>query len=215
MISLLPDKLYLRFHTDKAETVRDTALHKGVFFFSSAHDQNRPSCRDFGPIDVNTVATICRDLRALLANPLRGFNRPIVCYCYHGKVEQTNAAFTLASYMMLVEGRTPEQAWAPFARVKPSPWVNFKEVTQETSELDISILIDLLQIRRIHDAARRAQDSLPSKNTRSLLRCSAPGPRPLPDAPTEVARDTRAGTMVAQRSREVAEVLVRKQVSGT
>ena len=179
MITLLPNQLYFRFHKGKDETVREILRHEGAFFFSSAHDQYRPYCSDFGPIDLSTVVAICRELRALLANPLLD-NRPVIYYAYCNGAEQTNAAFALASYMMLVEGRTPEEAWAPFARVKPSPWVKFRDVTQETSELDLSILIDLLQIRRIQDAARQAQDSVPharTKKTQPLLRCSAPGSR--------------------------------------
>ena len=139
MITLLPNKLYLRFHKGKDETVREILRHEGAFFFSSAHDKYRPYCSDFGPIDLSTVVAICRELRALLANPLLD-NRPVIYYAYCNGAEQTNAAFALASYMMLVEGRTPEEAWAPFARVEPSPWIQFRDATHLQSDFDLSIL---------------------------------------------------------------------------
>ena len=153
MISVLPNKLYLRFHKDKAQTVRDIALHQDAFFLLSAHEQHS----DSGPIDIGTAAIICRDLRSLHANPLLLCGRPVICYCYRDPAEQTNAAFALASYTMLAAGRTPEQAWAPFARVEPSPWVKFRDVTHEPSDSDLSILIDQLQTRRSQVAARQAQ----------------------------------------------------------
>ncbi|KAJ1472832.1 protein-tyrosine phosphatase-like protein, partial [Baffinella frigidus] len=99
----------------------------------------RPYCKDFGPIDLGTVVTICRDLRDLLANPLLR-DRPVIYYCYRDAAEQTNAAFALASYMMLVEGRTPEEAWAPFAHVEPSPWIMFRDATNVASDFDIAPL---------------------------------------------------------------------------
>ena len=138
MITLLPNKLYLRFHQNREETVREIQRHKDVFFKTSGHDQYRPYGSDLGPIDLGTVVAICRELRALLANPcLRG--RPVLYYCYRDGAMQTNAAFALASYLILVEGQTPDEAWAPFALVSPPPWVMFRDVTN-LSDFGLSIL---------------------------------------------------------------------------
>ncbi|KAJ1472831.1 hypothetical protein T484DRAFT_1838716 [Baffinella frigidus] len=174
MISLLPNKLYMRFHQDKAQTVSDIASHQGVVFFTSAPDKCPEHSSVCGGIDVGTVVTICRDLRAFLKNPLRPHpDRPVIYYCYRDAAEQTNAAFALAVCMILVEGLTPEEAWAPFARVKPSPWVKFGDATQTThGEVppDFSLITDLLQLRRLQVVARRAQEEAaplkkPSRNT--------------------------------------------------
>ena len=138
MIALLPYKLYLRFHKDEAETIREITRHTGAFSLSCAHDQYKAYCSDFGPIDLGKVVEICRELHKVLEEP-RMYDRPVIYYSYQGH-EQTNAAFALAAFLLLVEGRTPEEAWAPFARVKPSPWVSYRDATHQPSTCELSIL---------------------------------------------------------------------------
>ena len=52
----------------------------------------------------------------------------LVHYSYRDEAANTNAAFLLASYLVLVEGWTPQEAAAPFERIKPSPFKPFRDV---------------------------------------------------------------------------------------
>ena len=52
---------------------------------------------------------VCREPRSILADP-RLHGRPVVYYTYANPTNKTNAAFALASYLMLVTGCTPEEA---------------------------------------------------------------------------------------------------------
>ena len=75
MIAVLPYKLYLRFHTDGAETICEIERHPGAFFLSCGHDEYRAYCSDFGPIDLGKVGSLHQTLSGRTPTGLLG-----ICY---------------------------------------------------------------------------------------------------------------------------------------
>jgi len=73
------------------------------------------------------VVTFCRRLQKLLEDPRLG-SRPVVYYTDTDIESQTNAAFLLGAYLVLMLGWSPDDAAAPFERVQPSPFRPFRDV---------------------------------------------------------------------------------------
>ena len=81
MISVLSYKLYLRFHKEQVETIREIARHTGVIFLSGAHDQHTAYCSKLGPFDLGKVVEICQEMGELLAEA-RILDRPVVYHAH-------------------------------------------------------------------------------------------------------------------------------------
>jgi len=148
---VLPGKLFVTVHPDNAYTVREISKRKGLFFHSGDHDAYRNYCSDFGPVDLGIVVTFCRKLRAILHDP-RLAGRAVCYYTGPGEEDRANAAFILGAYLVLQEGKTPEEAWAPLARSRPSPFKMFRDATNLPSDFDLSILDCLQGLKRGADA---------------------------------------------------------------
>jgi hypothetical protein len=69
-----------------------------------------------------------RELRQKYNHP-KLQKRPLVYYCYMEPEVVTNTAFSLAVYLMLEHGFTPEQAAQPFICIHPSPLIGFRDAT--------------------------------------------------------------------------------------
>ena len=196
LLHVLPGRLFFTMHPDTDFTRREIAERLDLFFWSSNHDEYQPYCSDFGPVDLGITVTVCRQLRALLSDPRLG-SRPVCYYTGPATEDQTNAAFILAAYLVLVCGLSPEDAWAPFTMVHPDSFLPFRDASDVPSSFDLSPLDCLCGLRRgvssgffsldTFDVDRfRAQDeggvrSPPNRNTNSPR--ALPGPQSLRSGP--------------------------------
>jgi hypothetical protein len=75
-------------------------------------------------------------------------NRPLVYYCGTNAEEVTNTVFLLAAYLLVVHTHTPEQAFAPFTKIKNLPLIPFRDATYCESTYDVLIL-DCLKVYQV------------------------------------------------------------------
>eukprot|EP01062_Namystynia_karyoxenos_P031624 TRINITY_DN2344_c0_g5_i1.p1 TRINITY_DN2344_c0_g5~~TRINITY_DN2344_c0_g5_i1.p1 ORF type:complete len:747 (+),score=206.60 TRINITY_DN2344_c0_g5_i1:108-2243(+) len=96
------------------------------FFWTVDHDLvYEPFMADFGPLNLSMLVKFCRAADRNLRDPeLAG--RRIYLYSSHDGHKRANAGYLAASFLVLVLGRTPEQAWAPFAASYP-PFLPFRD----------------------------------------------------------------------------------------
>ncbi|KAJ1479822.1 dual specificity protein phosphatase, partial [Baffinella frigidus] len=120
------------------------------FFYSGEHDTYRAYCSDFGPVDLGMVVTFCRNLRDLLQDP-RLAGRKVCYYTGPAAEDRTNAAFLLAAYCVLEMDMTPAEAWAPLARIQPTPFKMFRDATHMESDFDLSVVDCLQGVKRGKD----------------------------------------------------------------
>jgi hypothetical protein len=126
---LIHGRLYFTVHADDAHTARVIQRETSLFLFSSfEHEKYRSYCSDFGPVDLESVADFCRDVRARMHDP-RLAGRKLVYYCERDRALRTNAAWLLGAYLVLVAGWSPEDAARPFERIVPSPFLMFRDAT--------------------------------------------------------------------------------------
>ncbi|KAJ1486494.1 dual specificity protein phosphatase [Baffinella frigidus] len=143
---VVPGRLCFAVHRDEHHTAQAIRDRPGLFYFSTCdHENYIKYCHDFGPTDLAGVVSFCRRLRSLMNDP-RLNNRPVVYYSdMHqgggvGAEFRTNAAFLLGAYLILEQGYTPEEAFAPFSRIGPSPFLSFRDASFLESDFDLSIL---------------------------------------------------------------------------
>jgi len=116
---VIPGQLHFTIHADAMETQKEVKSNRDLFFFSSANQSNyMPYCDDFGPVDLAQVVSFCVNTREVLRSK-RLHGREAVFYCELDEARRTNAAFLLASYLVVVEGFSPEDAAEPFLRRAP------------------------------------------------------------------------------------------------
>ncbi|KAJ1494829.1 protein-tyrosine phosphatase-like protein, partial [Baffinella frigidus] len=99
----------------------------------------RRYCKDFGPTDLAGVVSFCRSIRTLRKDP-RLLGRPVAYFTDTDSETLANVAFLFGAYLVLVEGKSPEDAAAPFSRIQPSPFKAFRDATHVESDFDLSIL---------------------------------------------------------------------------
>merc|ERR1719389_1307826 len=72
-----------------------------------------PFFADFGPLHLGHMYRFIRILETHLRNP-RLAEKRIVQYCSPDPAKRANAAVLLACFLLIMEGKTPEEAWRPF-----------------------------------------------------------------------------------------------------
>jgi len=75
-----------------------------------------PFHEDFGPLNLAMVSAYCHKVSGLLSDPALAGARVVHC-CTGFEKKQANAAFLACAYMVVVEQRTAEEAYRPFASV--------------------------------------------------------------------------------------------------
>jgi len=137
---VIPGQLHFTIHADAMETQKEVKSNRDLFFFSSANQSNyMPYCDDFGPVDLAQVVSFCVNTREVLRSK-RLHGREAVFYCELDEARRTNAAFLLASYLVVVEGFSPEDAAEPFLRIEPSPFKAFRDATHLPCDFDLTLL---------------------------------------------------------------------------
>eukprot|EP00746_Dinoflagellata_sp_MGD_P166412 gnl/MRDRNA2_/MRDRNA2_96267_c0_seq1.p1 gnl/MRDRNA2_/MRDRNA2_96267_c0~~gnl/MRDRNA2_/MRDRNA2_96267_c0_seq1.p1 ORF type:complete len:599 (-),score=64.85 gnl/MRDRNA2_/MRDRNA2_96267_c0_seq1:280-2076(-) len=75
-----------------------------------------PFRKDFGPLNLSMTYRYCRLLDATLKDPIRA-DKIILHYCSKDPEKQANAAFLIGAYRVVVQGKSAEEAYAPFQRM--------------------------------------------------------------------------------------------------
>jgi cell division cycle 14 len=122
MIEIKPGRLYL------TSVQRVPVATPTTFYFSI--DQElvyEPFFADFGPLHLGHTYRYIKLVESHLTNP-RLADKKIVQYCSFDPAKRHNAAVLAAAYLLVLEGKSADEAWAPFANVYP-PFLPFRDAT--------------------------------------------------------------------------------------
>ena len=148
--TLMPGRLSFAIYSDTEAMRVASKAQPHLLFFSSREQANYLGyCADFGPCDLSTVVSFCIRTRNLMADKTCQ-NRMLVHSSTLDEAANTNAAFLLGAYLVLIEVWTPEEAAAPFERIQPSPFKAFRDATYLPSDFDLSILDCLSGLARAY-----------------------------------------------------------------
>uniref|UniRef100_A0A7S1EF55 protein-tyrosine-phosphatase n=1 Tax=Hemiselmis andersenii TaxID=464988 RepID=A0A7S1EF55_HEMAN len=99
-----------------------------LFYFSSAIPENYiPFCLDNGPIHMPHLVRFCHEFASRLHHKNLQ-TRKLVFYSYEDN-HMINSVFLFTSYMVLVEGYSVRDAWAPFESIPGLPSLLFHDAT--------------------------------------------------------------------------------------
>ncbi|RUS28105.1 Cdc14-related protein phosphatase Clp1/Flp1 [Jimgerdemannia flammicorona] len=94
---------------------------------------------DFGPMNIAHVYRFCLIVHQKLESKQLA-RKKIVFYSAIDNQKRTNAAFLMAAYMMIVAGKTPEEAHAPLVNSSVVPFLPFRDAGYGPSTYHITIL---------------------------------------------------------------------------
>eukprot|EP00291_Cryptomonas_curvata_P020098 CAMPEP_0172167516 /NCGR_PEP_ID=MMETSP1050-20130122/9623_1 /TAXON_ID=233186 /ORGANISM="Cryptomonas curvata, Strain CCAP979/52" /LENGTH=352 /DNA_ID=CAMNT_0012838331 /DNA_START=479 /DNA_END=1534 /DNA_ORIENTATION=+ len=95
-----------------------------------------PFCDDFGPLNLGNVYRFCEEFADILSKS----HRPLLLYTRDDPRYTNNSAFLLAAFMVLELGLSSEQAWEPFRKLQPSPFIGYHDATFGASDFTVSVL---------------------------------------------------------------------------
>eukprot|EP01065_Artemidia_motanka_P038873 TRINITY_DN47720_c0_g1_i1.p1 TRINITY_DN47720_c0_g1~~TRINITY_DN47720_c0_g1_i1.p1 ORF type:complete len:633 (+),score=182.53 TRINITY_DN47720_c0_g1_i1:86-1984(+) len=109
------------------------------FYWTVDHDLvYEPFMADFGPLNLSMLVKFCRATDRYLRDPdLAG--RKIFLYSSHDGHKRANAGYLVAGFLVLVLGRSPEEAFAPIATSYP-PFLPFRDALCGVSTYDCTIM---------------------------------------------------------------------------
>lgn len=115
-VTILPNRLYwVTLHTDTPP--KNSA--KSHYFSIDNTCIYEPFFSDFGPLNLGVTYRYCKMLDDMLKDPALSEKR-IIHYCSTDPKKRANAAYLIASYMVIVRRGTASTAFAPFESVFPS-----------------------------------------------------------------------------------------------
>ena len=131
----MPGKLY--WLSDKRPPVAGSDT-KSSYFCVDGDLLYKPFYRDFGPLDIGKVHLFCQEIQKLVNN--QEYNgRKIYHYTSKDYAHQANSAFLMAAYMIIIEGKTADEAWEKF---KPyhHKFVAYVDASQADKDYECTIL---------------------------------------------------------------------------
>ena len=93
---------------------------------------------DFGPLDLSALTRYCRALKGKL-DSVRGSNVKVVHFTSSSPSKRANAACLAVSYLVVVAGMRPEDAWRKISDVRPA-FKEFVDASNFTHEFTLTIL---------------------------------------------------------------------------
>ncbi|KAJ1490116.1 protein-tyrosine phosphatase-like protein [Baffinella frigidus] len=146
---VMPGRLSLAIYPDTSSLLAASSAMRDLVFYTSREED--PSLNPFcdGPCDLASVVSYCLRTRNILTDE-RFKDNEVVHGTTIDKAANTNAAFLLGAYLVIVEGWTPEEAAAPFERIQPSPFKPFRDATTVKSDFDLGIVDCLRGLERAH-----------------------------------------------------------------
>jgi cell division cycle 14 len=104
---------------------------------------------DFGPLNLSQTYRFCKLLSDKLRDPALAGKR-IYLRCAEHSHQRANSALLLGIYSMLYLGRTPEEAWAPFAKAYP-PFPPFHDASPCVCTYHLTVLDCLRGVYKARD----------------------------------------------------------------
>lgn len=142
---IVPGRLSFVSHFSGQETMIETFHDKDILHYvrSSLHEKYTPVHADFGPVDLSVVCRFCELLRAKRTSK-KLEDKHLVYVTDDVAEHRTNAAFLICSYLVLEEGFSPQKAWEPFSKIRPSPFVPFRDASETPALYTLGVL-DILK----------------------------------------------------------------------
>uniref|UniRef100_A0A6S9SCY9 protein-tyrosine-phosphatase n=2 Tax=Chrysotila carterae TaxID=13221 RepID=A0A6S9SCY9_CHRCT len=113
-VEVLPGRLYW---SCVRVTPSDTA--DGHFFSTDDLLIYDPYFGDFGPLNVSQLCRYCRMLNQKLSDSSKA-NKKVVHCCRPQHDTRANSVLLLSAWQMLYNDKSPEEAWEPFAGLRPA-----------------------------------------------------------------------------------------------
>ncbi len=132
-----------------------------------------PFAFDFGPLHCGRTFRFCELMRMKLRDPALS-NKRIYYYCTAADDRfASNAAVLLGAFMIIWEGKTAKEAYAPWAAVR-AKFVPFRDPSYWPSDFDVTVAdtLDGIYKVRVRSAARRCvcpAHSLPQQSDRRCV----------------------------------------------
>eukprot|EP00451_Oxyrrhis_marina_P038298 CAMPEP_0204361594 /NCGR_PEP_ID=MMETSP0469-20131031/38938_1 /ASSEMBLY_ACC=CAM_ASM_000384 /TAXON_ID=2969 /ORGANISM="Oxyrrhis marina" /LENGTH=262 /DNA_ID=CAMNT_0051350011 /DNA_START=98 /DNA_END=883 /DNA_ORIENTATION=- len=114
-VELIKDKFYW-MPLARGRTVSSSATT--VYFCTDDKFQYEPFNQDFGPLTLGMTWRYCKLVEHQLSSTAHRQTR-LVHFCSSDPRDRANTAVLAAAYLVVVLGRSAEEAWAPFAHVQP------------------------------------------------------------------------------------------------
>jgi hypothetical protein len=138
---LLPSKLaFLPSDGESFEIFTRSATERGLKLISSKfHQQYWPLCLDFGPVAISVVWRFCILIRKALDREEKT-GRPLVYCVENDGPSRANASFLLASFLMLDQKYSVDNAAAPFdGESAPFPLPAFRDATYTNQDFFLTL----------------------------------------------------------------------------
>ena len=138
---LIPSKLaYLSIDGEAFEAFSHAATSKGFKLISSKfHQQYWPLCLDFGPVSISVVWRFCTLIRKALEREEKTGRALVYCIESDGP-SRANASFLLASFLILHQKYTADDAAAPFdEEFAPFSLPGFRDATYTPQDFNLTL----------------------------------------------------------------------------
>mmetsp|Transcript_132291 Transcript_132291/g.300645 ORF Transcript_132291/g.300645 Transcript_132291/m.300645 type:complete len:450 (+) Transcript_132291:87-1436(+) len=113
-VAVIPGRLYW-LSVPRGRSVGNQA---SVFVFSTDRELVYENFnQDFGPLNLGLTYRYCKMLSSHMDAVSKSCK--IIHCCSSSPADRANTAVLMALYMVIRHGKTPEEAWAPFANVQP------------------------------------------------------------------------------------------------
>ena len=100
----------------------------------------QPFAFDFGPLNMGLTFRFCEILRAKLRDPAHKGKRIYHWVNASDDRFKANSAVLIGAYMIIWEGKTAQEAYAPFAGRGEKEFMPFRDASYWPSEFDITVL---------------------------------------------------------------------------
>lgn len=110
-----------------------------AFFFNIDNDLvYEPFFADFGPLDLGKTYRFVTELEKLLQDPNYAKSK-IFHHTSLDTNKRANAAYLMGAFQVIILGRSAEEAWEPFSKVK-TPFTDFRDASFGTCTYKCTIL---------------------------------------------------------------------------
>jgi len=133
VVEIMPSRLYW---LARRTVPKDTATSH--FFSIDAMLRYDAFNADFGPLSLGQTFRYCRMVEAKLNNPSLAGKRIIHC-CLQDPRLRANAACLMCLYQVIVQRKTPEEAYRPFCGIDP-PFFPFRDAIDGPCSFQLTIL---------------------------------------------------------------------------
>lgn len=135
---IIPNVLAFTTHINYKHTENEIKKYNFYYFSTDLHEKYNNYCLDYGPITYDVIIDFCEVLNKKI-NDVRLKNRLIIYYSELNEINRTNAAFLLATYLLLEKKYNVDDAIKPFININPYPFLNYRDASYNIPLKTISI----------------------------------------------------------------------------